>query len=109
MCEPSLRQQVVGFHCRFEVLFVDAHSDSHQHVLGSFYHATIHSQEVGAFERFEAEIIVIKITIVDDFRVQTFSVVHDDLEDVFGDERSGVVGLGVDMAVHDLDAAITTN
>jgi hypothetical protein len=105
MSEPTLREQMVGFNGRFDIVFVDTDSDTHKHVLRALYNTAIDAEEVGTLEGFETKVIVIKITIVDNFRVQTFLVVHDYLENVLSDQGSRVLGLGVDMAVHDLDAA----
>jgi hypothetical protein len=103
--EPTLREEMVGFNGRFDIVFVDTNSDTHKHVLRALYNTAVDTEEVGAFEGLETEIIVIKITIVDDFRVETFRVIHDNLENVLSDQGSGVLGLGVDVVVHDLDAA----
>jgi hypothetical protein len=105
MSKPTLRKQVVGLNSRFDIVFVDTNSDTHKHVLRTFYYTAVNAEEVRALESFETKVVVIKITIIDDFRVETFLVVHDNLEDVFSDQGSGILGLGVDVAAHDLDAA----
>jgi hypothetical protein len=83
--EPTLRKEVVGFNGRFDIVFVDTDRDTHEHVLRAFYYTAVDAEEVGTLEGLETKVIVIKITIVDDFRVKTFLVVHDNLEDVFSD------------------------
>ena len=105
MSKPTLGEQVVGLNSRFDIMLVDTNSNTHKHVLRAFYYTAIHTEEVGTLESLETKVIVIKITIVDDFRVETFLVVHDNLENIFSDQGSRVLGLGVDVAMHDLDAA----
>lgn len=74
MSEPTLSHQVIGFGGRFNVVFVDTNSNSHQQVLWSFYNLSINLQKVGPFKSFEAKIIIFKIPVIEDLTVQPFSI-----------------------------------
>lgn len=49
-------------------------------------HLAVDAQQVGALERLEAKVVVVKVTVVDDGRVDALCVVDDDLVDVIGDQ-----------------------
>lgn len=74
MREPPLRQQVIGSDCTIHVFLVDANRNPHEHVLRSFDHFAIHPEQIGSFQGLETKVIVVEISVVDDFTVQAFRV-----------------------------------
>jgi hypothetical protein len=75
-------------------------------MLGALDYAAVCSEEVGTLQGFETKVVVIKVTVVDNFRVEALSVFNDDFVDIFGNERGWLAVLGVDVCIHDLDTAI---
>lgn len=55
MSEVSLGHEVIGFENAVNVSAVNAHSDTHDHLLWPFSNAPIDAKKVGTLERLEAE------------------------------------------------------
>jgi len=49
---------------------VNSNSNPHQHVLRPFHNLSLDLQEVGSFKGLEAKVIIVKVPIIDDLRVQ---------------------------------------
>lgn len=104
MGEESLRHEVVSLDGLLNVGAVDTDSDSHDHVLWAFHDLAVHSKKVRSLESLETEVVVGKVPIVDDGRIENVLVVHDDLVDIVGNHGRVLAGLGVDpfvQIVHD--------
>lgn len=99
MGEVSLRHKVVCLENLLDIAALDTQSDTHDHVLRSLDNLAVDSEEVRPLERLEAEVVVRKVTVVNDGRVKDVLVVHDDLKHVIGDHRSMLVSLWVDPVV----------
>lgn len=76
MSEPMLRHQMVCFQSRISVIFVNTNRNPHQHVLWPFYNSTVHLQKVRPLKGFEAKIIKVKISVVDDRTIQACSILE---------------------------------
>ena len=63
----------------FDILLVDTDGYSHQHVLRALDNFTVDAQQIGALQSFETKVVVIKVTVVDNFRVKSFRILCDDL------------------------------
>ncbi len=68
--EEALRHQVVSLKCTVNVTTVNANGDTHKHVLRSLGDFAVDFQKVGTFERFEPEVLVVEVAIIDDRRVK---------------------------------------
>ncbi len=99
MGKPAFADHVVGFHHIVEVVFVNAYGYPHKEVLGAFGYFPVEFEQVGAFEGFEAEIVEVKIPVVDDGTVEGRCIFIDNLHHVVGDEAGVLAGLGVDVFV----------
>ena len=107
MSEPLLREEMICLSGRLDVVLVDTDSNAREHVLRACNNTAVDAEEVGALESLDPKVIVIKVTIIDNLRVQTLSVVADDLEDVGSDQRGRLFVLGVHVVEHDLHTATT--
>lgn len=76
MSKPALRHHVVRFESRINVGLVNAHRHPHQHVLGPFHNFAVHFQEIRPLQGFEAEVIVLKISIINDLTVEPLCVLQ---------------------------------
>ena len=97
MGEVALAHQVVGVEGFLDVGVVNTDRHTHQHVLRAFSHFTVELEQVGALQGLESEVIVVVVSTVVDVVVEHIGVGHDDLVHLFGDERSVLVGLGVNV------------
>ena len=84
--EPPLTHQIVRIHSSINIFLVNAHRNAHEHVLRALDQLAIDAQQVGPLQSLESEVVVVKITIVDDLRIKTLSVARNDVVDVVGDE-----------------------
>ena len=66
MSKPTLTDKVICFDSRIDIFFVNTNCNTHEHVLRAFYHFTINLQQVRFFKSFKSEIIVAKVTIIND-------------------------------------------
>lgn len=85
MREIPLGHEIVRFNDRVDVLAVNSHSDTHQHVLGALHHLLLDLQQIRPLQGLEAEVVVAKVTVVDNGRVETLRIVLDDFVVVVGD------------------------
>ena len=76
MSKPPLGHCVICLQNRLNVLFVNPHRDPHQHVLWPLHHFAIHLKKVRSLQSLETEVIVIKIPVVDNLTVQTWSILQ---------------------------------
>ncbi len=53
---------------------VDAHGHAHEHVLRPLHHLAVDAQQVGALQRLEAKVVVVKVAVVADLAVQPLRV-----------------------------------
>jgi hypothetical protein len=67
--EPLLGHEVVGLDGAVHVGTVNTHGHAHQHVLRSLHRLAIDLEQIGLLERLKAEVVVAKVTVVDDGRV----------------------------------------
>ena len=70
MGEVSLRHEIVSLDDSINVACVDTDGNAHDHVLGSFDDLAVDSEEVGALKGLEAKVVVCKVAIVNDDRVE---------------------------------------
>ncbi len=70
MGEPALGHRMVGFENSFNIRFVNANSDPHQHVLRSLHNSPIDFEKVRSLQGFEAKVIIVKVPIIDYFTIQ---------------------------------------
>ena len=82
MSEPTLRHHVVCFDNRINIILVNSNSNSHQHMLRPFYNLPLNFQKVGPLKGFEAEIIIVKISIIYDLAVQTSRILKEREKDI---------------------------
>ena len=97
MGEVALAHQIVGVEGFLDVGVVNTDRHPHQHVLWAFSHFTVQFEQVGALQGLESEVIVVVVSTVVDVVVEHIGVGHDDLVHLFGDERSVLVGLRVNV------------
>lgn len=77
MCEPSLRHHMIRFDCRINIILVNSNSNPHQHVLRSFHNLPLHLQKVRPLKCFETKVVIVKVSVIDDFTVQTSSILQE--------------------------------
>ena len=94
---------MVRFHRPVQVGAVDADGHPHQHVLGPLDDGPVDAQQVGPLQRLEAEVVVVEVAHVDDFRVQAVGVGCDRGRQLGRHERRLLARLGVDVRRHQLD------
>eukprot|EP00624_Nannochloropsis_granulata_P007019 evm.model.NODE_5931_length_8511_cov_32.465752.1 len=82
---------------------MDANGHAHDHVLGSLHDDAVHLEQVGLLQRLETEIVVVEVPIVDNGRINTLLVGHDNVVHVLGDEGGGLAVLGVLVVAELLD------
>ncbi len=99
MCEVPLGHEGVRFEDFVNVIEVDAHRDTHEHMLWPFHNLPMEFQEIGFFQRLESKIIKFKIPVMDQCRIQnrTMLWIHDHVIDLLGDEGCRFVGFGVSV------------
>ena len=103
MGEVSLRHEGVGLNDLVNVGSVNANSHTHDHVLWSLDDLAVDAKKVRSLKGLEAKVVVGKVAVVDDGRVEHVLVGHDDLVDVIGDHRCVLASLGVDPRVKVVD------
>merc|ERR1719234_1894906 len=79
MSEKLLGEQVIGLNGCLYVLTMDANRHPHQHLLRSLHHLTVDLQQVRPLRSLEAKVLVLKVPVIDNGRVQPVLVVLDDL------------------------------
>lgn len=75
----TLRHEVIGLDSTINVTSMNTDRDAHEHVLWSLSDPIVNSEQIRAFKSLEAEVLVMKIAIVDDGGVEDRSVVPDNL------------------------------
>lgn len=55
MCEKSFRHKVVRLDDALNIVLVDAHGNTHNHMLGTFGNTAIDPEKVGPLESLESE------------------------------------------------------
>ena len=97
MGEVALAHQIVRLKRLLDVVVVDSHGHTHQHVLGALGHFAVQAKQVRALKGLEAKIVVVVVTAVIDVVVEHLGVGHDDIVHFLGNEGGVLVGLGVDV------------
>ncbi len=64
MSKPLFGEQVVGFYSGVQVIHVDADGNPHEHVLWPFYYLAVKAHQVGAFQCFKSEVVVVKVAVI---------------------------------------------
>mmetsp|Transcript_29694 Transcript_29694/g.97086 ORF Transcript_29694/g.97086 Transcript_29694/m.97086 type:complete len:755 (-) Transcript_29694:490-2754(-) len=101
--EHLLRHHLVGLQRAREVVAVDAQRDAHDHVLRPLRDRTVEAHEVTPLERLEPEIVVLEVAVVDDGRVDRVLVLLHRGVSLVGNQRRGLLRLGVHVLVELLD------
>lgn len=91
MGHEFLRQKFVRFNSRINVGTMNPNGHSHQHMLGPFNRFSIDLQQARPFQRFESEVAVAEVSVVNNFRIQTIRIRFDDIVVEFRYERSIVL------------------
>ena len=60
MRKVTLRHEVVGLDNPFDILAMDANSDTHDHLLRPLSYSTIDSEQIGSLEGFETEAAIFR-------------------------------------------------
>jgi hypothetical protein len=97
--EVSLRHEVVSLEDLVNVGTVNTDGDTHDHVLWSLDNLAVNAEQVRPLERLETKVVVSEISVVDDGRVESVPVVHDNLVDVVGNHRCLLASFGVNPVV----------
>mmetsp|Transcript_19727 Transcript_19727/g.38612 ORF Transcript_19727/g.38612 Transcript_19727/m.38612 type:complete len:405 (-) Transcript_19727:253-1467(-) len=95
--EELLRHELVCLNGTVDVILVDANGHTHEHVLRALSDLTVKAQKVGPFEGLEAEKVVLEVAVVVDGSVDAVLVSHDNVVDVFSNERGIFAIAGVDV------------
>lgn len=74
MCEVTLGQEIIGLEDLVNFIHMYGNCYSHQHVLGPFHYLFVDLQKITSLECLEAKVVVFKITIVNNGRIQCFFV-----------------------------------
>lgn len=88
MCEPLLAHQVIRLKGCIKIVEVDTDRTAHEHVLRSLDNVAVALEKVGTLESFEAEEVVIEVTTVVKYGINSVNVVSDHVKDVFSEKRS---------------------
>lgn len=99
----SLRQKVVGLNDPRDIVSVDTDGHTHEHKLRALGNLAIDLEQVGLFERFEPEVVVLEITRVYNGAVEFVLVLLHNLIHFFGNQRGGFTRFGVFVIVKDFD------
>ena len=86
----------------FDIRLVNSDGDAHEQVLRTLNNLAVDAKQVRTLERLESKVIVIEISVVDDFGIETFGVSDDHLVDVVGEQRGPLSVALVDVIVHHL-------
>jgi hypothetical protein len=78
---------------------MDPDRNTHQHVLRAFRNGAINLQEIRPLQSLEPKVVVAKVTVIDDGRVQHVLVSHDTIVRLFTDHWRGLARLWVDVGV----------
>lgn len=70
MGKAFLRHEVVRFDGLLNVIPMDTDSNPHDHVLRPFCDLVANPQQVGPFERLKTKVLIIKVSVVDNGRIQ---------------------------------------
>ena len=103
MGEVFLRHEVVGLDNFFNIVVVDTNSNAHDHLLRSFGNLFVQTQQVGTFQGLETEILIIEVAVVDDGRVQLFSMLHDRLVCFLRNHGCWLIVFGIDVVKEVID------
>ena len=79
MSEQFFRHHVIRFYGSIDVIAMDADGDPHQHVLRTLNNLATNFQQVASLKGFKTKILVVKITLINNGRVQPISIFHNDL------------------------------
>ena len=61
-------------HTCLDVVTVNAHGHTHEHVLRALHHLAVDTKQVGALQRLEAKVVVVEIAVIDNFGVQALGI-----------------------------------
>ena len=73
---------MVCFDSRINVILVNSNRNPHQHVLRPFYNLPVDLQEVGPLKGFETKVIIVKVSVINDFTVQTSSILTEERKEI---------------------------
>ena len=99
MGEVFVGHQVVRLDRALDIFTVDPNSYPHDHVLRSLGDLAIKTEQVGALQSLEAEVLVVEVSVVDDGGVQLICMFHDDIVGVVCNHPSRLSRLGIDIVV----------
>lgn len=91
--------EVVGLNGLLNVLTVNTHRHTHDHLLWSLRNLSVDAEQVGPLKSLETEVLVLEVTVVDDSGVELLGVLRDYFECLLGDHRRVFPVLGVDIVV----------
>ena len=123
MGKELLRHEIIRRNGGINILAMNSNSHTHKHMLRALddfawmigkrgkksevgnknkkqtYPRTVDSEQIRSFQRLESKEIVIVVSVVDNGRVEYFSVPLYNLEKVLGHQRSILLSVWVDMVV----------
>jgi hypothetical protein len=99
MRKELFRQQVVRLEHRVNVILMDPNRNTHQHVLRAFRNPPINLQEIRPLQRLESKVVVAKVAIINDGRVQHVLVSLDTVKRLFTQHGRRLARLWVDVRV----------
>ena len=108
MSEPHVAHQVISLEGGFQVVQMDPDGTAHQHMLRSLNDLSVLSEQVGTFQGFESEKVVVEIAIVIDFGVNFVRIFDENVVHLFTEEASWAashVRIVVEALSHVLDVA----
>ena len=99
MSKVLIRHKVIRLDDSFNIIAVYSNSHTHDQVLWSFCDFTVEAEKVRAFQRLEAKVLIVEISIIYDGRVKLVCMFHDTLIGSLGNHRRWSVVARVDVVV----------
>lgn len=100
MREEAPGHKVVRFLCQVQTVRVDATSDTHEHMLGTFDDLIVHTEKVGTLKSLETEVVIVKVTGIIDGGIKLLGIGLNELPDFIRDQ-SGWSSLLVMVVMQD--------
>ena len=88
MREPLVTHQMIRLNGSLDVMFVDANTHSHEHVLGSLCYLSVNLEKIRSLESLVPEVIIVKVSLEIDSTLQNFMVLFDYLIDILSYQGS---------------------
>ena len=99
MSEVLVGHQVICLNNFLNIIAMYANGNTHDQVLWSLGDFAIEAEEVRAFECFEAEVLVVEISVINDSRVELVCMSHNALVGSLGNHGRGSIVSRVDIVI----------